>query len=1169
MRVSDILKNTTAALCTSSQKTRSKPAALRLEALEDRWTPAATPTQIRDALDLPQNVNVVFNGSAQAIVANSRNTAGQLLGFPSGKDSDFLMVSTGVAAQVDTVANTGGSQGTDLGASGATGDTSTLTFTLQVPATSGAQKLKFDFMFLSEEFPEYVNSQFNDFFSCTVNGTEVALDQFGDPVNVNNVFFSGQEATGTFFDGRTVKLSASYAVPNNANTLDVKMSIGDIGDGIYDSAVLIDNVRFETQQVVYLDFDGETFTDFFHPGTSVVMDPFSANDVKSNGTTQSVIDTLLTKVRALYSDFDITFTTAKPASGDYMHVVIGDDNDVTMNVTNPVLRMNVPAQTTLRAAYPFFNGDRQLGRLFGQATSYDFGNLNRRDRAVVFAGEFDNAYSAEASDTIIKRLSVTIAHEVAHNMGARHLKNDISDTSVMKGNSPRSPDATFRNELIALKETTWYDGATQENTYLLLLGVLGPVGGTANLAPLNIVPFHYFTFKLPPGNPNLFNLYIGIGQTAAPDSETDSDEAPLFFNVAQASNEVTIAVPVTYANPTFFFMGSTTPGGPANVFSGTATGGAIDVADMFVPLFNQDGTPNNNIPTSVGTPGSLTSGGTASLQTTPLVGTTNLINVPVAPHMVPNSTLVFSAQNGNPIAIETNYPPSTIIELTLSTANGTMSLGSTTGLTFVTGDGTADATIKVQGSITNVNAALSGMSFTPTNGFTGNTSITIATDDTGNSPVGTGLDDSDVIPINVSNLIVGPMTITGTANNDVIVFAPIAGSTTNVTVIVNGVNQGGFTPTGPITVNGGDGNDYIFTSGALNVVLSANGGIGDDTIFGGNANDTIVGDVGNDQLDGGIGNDLIFGQDGNDALFGQAGSDSFDGGIGNDTIDGGDGDDFLFGQAGADSLIGGNGNDGINGGADNDTVLGQAGIDYIEGGDGADSLLGGDDPDGFDAGAGNDFVDGGLGNDFMYGFAGDDTMFGQDGNDGIDAGVGNDSVDAGAGNDFMYGLDGADTLNGNDGNDGIDGGLGNDSMLGGNGDDLLFGAAGNDSLNGGAGSDSIDGNAGNDTMDGANDNDLVFASGGGIDIVRGGAGNDTLQNIDSSATIFGGAGNDIIYGANFTNDSLLGEDGNDLLFGLSGNDTMFGGAGADTMDGGTGTDSAFDAIAGDVLINVP
>ena len=73
-----------------------------------------------------------------------------------------------------------------------------------------------------------------------------------------------------------------------------------------------------------------------------------------------------------------------------------------------------------------------------------------------------------------------------------------------------------------------------------------------------------------------------------------------------------------------------------------------------------------------------------------------------------------------------------------------------------------------------------------------------------------------------------------------------------------------------------------------------------DTLTGGNGNDSLNGLAGNDTLSGGYGADNLSGGDGNDTL---------NGGTGIDTLDGGTGNDILIGGLGADSLTGGDGND--------------------------------------------------------------------------------------------------------------------------------------------------------------------------------------------------------------------------------------------------------------------
>ncbi|MCX8103688.1 MAG: hypothetical protein N3E42_04545 [Candidatus Bipolaricaulota bacterium] len=86
------------------------------------------------------------------------------------------------------------------------------------------------------------------------------------------------------------------------------------------------------------------------------------------------------------------------------------------------------------------------------------------------------------------------------------------------------------------------------------------------------------------------------------------------------------------------------------------------------------------------------------------------------------------------------------------------------------------------------------------------------------------------------------------------------------------------------TINGDAGNDRVTVDYRYNQKLTINGGEGNDYIFSGNKDDTLNGDAGNDRLYGNGGNDTINGGDGNDLLVGGRGQDTLTGGGGNDTF---------------------------------------------------------------------------------------------------------------------------------------------------------------------------------------------------------------------------------------------------------------------------------------------
>ncbi len=178
--------------------------------------------------------------------------------------------------------------------------------------------------------------------------------------------------------------------------------------------------------------------------------------------------------------------------------------------------------------------------------------------------------------------------------------------------------------------------------------------------------------------------------------------------------------------------------------------------------------------------------------------------------------------------------------------------------------------------------------------------------------------------------------------------------------------NGGDTRLATVDIDGGDGSDVIFLSGANDARIRA--GAGNDYVTA-DGNTQIFGGTGDDMLTGNI----VFGEEGSDVLFG---STLAIGGVGNDRITmfsldpentadglafGGDGDDIIIGESRI-SADGGEGNDAISlraggfasGGNGNDTLTA---FDEatLEGGAGDDDIMllaGGK----VDAGEGNDQI---------------------------------------------------------------------------------------------------------------------------------------------------------------------------------------------------------------------
>lgn len=189
----------------------------------------------------------------------------------------------------------------------------------------------------------------------------------------------------------------------------------------------------------------------------------------------------------------------------------------------------------------------------------------------------------------------------------------------------------------------------------------------------------------------------------------------------------------------------------------------------------------------------------------------------------------------------------------------------------------------------------------------------------------------------------------------------------------------------------------------------------DDQIYGGDGDDTILGDYGyvsedgTRQLLGGLGDDILSGGDGADELYGQGG------------------DDLLEGGEGADQLIGGDGNDRYL--LDGDRAEGPDRIEEASGGlSGSDTL----DLSGTTAAVTLDLTNADLLS--FTGFAVTPTLtLALVRDDGTPSAIEN-----------VIGGDGDDLLAGNDLDNTLEGGAGDDRLEGRGGDDLLRGLAGDD-----------------------------------------------------------------------------------------------------------------------------
>jgi hypothetical protein len=189
----------------------------------------------------------------RAVLSSSQGMAG----FPT-HGADFGMLSTGDAA-VAHQPNNSPSTSTELDGldTNVGADLAGLVITFTAPP--GANCMRIDVKLLSEEFPHYVGSEFNDFAAGNINNPAGPTVSGSDPSLPGNFLYDGSEppneleintshligaeaASGTTYNGATPILVAQTEVtPGAPNVL--RLWAGDVGDSVLDTTVFIDNVR--------------------------------------------------------------------------------------------------------------------------------------------------------------------------------------------------------------------------------------------------------------------------------------------------------------------------------------------------------------------------------------------------------------------------------------------------------------------------------------------------------------------------------------------------------------------------------------------------------------------------------------------------------------------------------------------------------------------------------------------------------------------------------------------------------------------------------------------------------------------------------------------------------------------------------------------------------------
>ena len=295
-------------------------------------------------------------------------------------------------------------------------------------------------------------------------------------------------------------------------------------------------------------------------------------------------------------------------------------------------------------------------------------------------------------------------------------------TFIVTNTSSATADLFSVAPAINTSGTLTYTPAPNRSGTATFIVVLKDDGGTANGGQDTSVPQQLFTITITEVNdPPSFTK--GPDQTVAEDPGFQSI-GPWATNVSAGPNEAeSLQFEVTNnTNPSLFsippFVGSS---GSLSYMPAANASGFADITIVLKDGANTTGPQTFRI--------TVTPVNDAPFHTLPFNPTTNQ-----------HTPLVFSTATFNAISIGDVDAGTDAIRLTLTAANGTLSLGSTTGLAFVEGDGVDDVTMTFTGTIAAINSCLNGLTFKPNPGFTtgsqGVASIQMISNDLGHNGEG-------------------------------------------------------------------------------------------------------------------------------------------------------------------------------------------------------------------------------------------------------------------------------------------------------------------------------------------------------------------------------------------------------------------------------------------------
>ena len=321
----------------------------------------------------------------------------------------------------------------------------------------------------------------------------------------------------------------------------------------------------------------------------------------------------------------------------------------------------------------------------------------------------------------------------------------------------------------ALNNLSFQPLANYNGTATLAIGTndLGNTGGSAQKTSagvaITVLPVNDAPVNMVPGaqtiNANTALAFSGTRQITVSDVDAGTNPVQVTLNASQGTLTLAGTTGLTF---------SSGDGAADAVMTFTGTLADINTALnnlSFRPLANFTGAAALTISTSdLGNTGGAAQTDTDTVAITVLPMNSAPVNtVPGAQVIWEDAALVFSGAKRITVSdIDAGTNP---VQVTLTADQGTATLAGTTGLTFITGDGTKDAVMTFTGTLADINTALNNLSFQTLANFNGAAALTISTNDLGNGGSGAQTD-TDTVAITVLPVNDAPVnTVPGTQVN--------------------------------------------------------------------------------------------------------------------------------------------------------------------------------------------------------------------------------------------------------------------------------------------------------------------------------------------------------------------------------------------------------------------